>query len=962
MLNKIILAGILFLGFSIDLSAQVTGFVDDFNDGNINGWVSDHSATFQLSHSDNALKIKYTRTSSSGLWDNFNFTPPSTININSKPIITFSIKSNVNTVFSIKPTNGQEVPLITQNIIGDGAWRKMTFEVNNTNSKIITKMYLYFDGGTSLNKNGEIFLDDISFGDSAKFALNYDELEFAINSAQKLIANTVEGNDEGDYFTGSKLILQSKINIAKEFINAHSEDPVELETAIWNLYDACVNYETSVHSVDLNLVDKKSTKQTRYLFLNMETIAESSLMFGMHDATGYGVGWSGDNDRSDIFDIVGDYPAIFSEDINQIQNNRDIEGVKYRLSSAYNGGGIITMCWHQYDPDGRGFYKEDVNNERIVATILPGGSRHEQYKTLLRKIAGFFKSLRGANGESIPVIFRPYHEHTGGWFWWGAGHRTTEEYNAIWQFTVEYLRDELNVHNLLYALSPSLEHVYSGNQYLATYPGDNYVDIFGTDKYFSRNPVPLSEKDEFLNGMKTIVQHAKQRDKLAALTEVGNELLVINNWFTDILLEPIKNDELARNISYAAVWRNASTSHHFAPFPGHSSVPDFIRFYNDPYVLFESSLPDMYSIPKEDISPPFFTSAHDTILISISEDVLIEVKTDERAFLKFGYTYQSFDLMPFSFSHGEGKYTHSTTITGKQGETKTIYVQARDVLGNTTSNALAITFMVDTLRVPIAWNENRYPSSAWSVGAAPIGSNSGVKTISAEVKTLYVRKEFDFAELPATMAFLIKCQGGAAIYLNGKEIERINLPADSILSYSTKATSSASVNKIITFDATELSYFEVGKNTFAVEVHAPAGSYVGSFDGRVFNAKGIIADLGSQWSYYDEGNRPANVTLGDIVGITFNDPNIPVNHVLYQNYPNPFNPSTRIRYEIARGTDVTLDVFDILGRKVLTLVDEFKNAGRYEIIFDGKNLASGVYTLRLSADNYKKAEKMILLK
>ena len=529
-----------FLGIMIfitsSLSAQVTGFIDDFNDGNIDGWVADHSQTFQLSNENGALKIHYTRTSASSAWDNYNFTPSQTINITSNPVITFNIKSDVNTAFSIKPTNGQDVPLITQNIIGDNQWRKMSFEINNANSKIIAKMYMYFDGGTTELKEGTVYIDDVAFGDSAKIALDYIDLETAINSAENLLNNTSEGNAEGEYKPGSKSILQAEIDSAIDFLNSESGEAAELKRVIWNLYDACVTYETGVTAVTINLTDDNSTKETRYLFLNLEDLSERALLFGMHDARGYGVGWNGDNDRSDVYDIVGDYPAILSEDMNKIQNNNDVEGVKYRLTSEYERGGIITMCWHQYDPEGRGFYDDDVNFERIVSTILPGGANHKYYKELLTKVALFFKSLRGSNGISVPVIFRPYHEHTGAWFWWGDGHRTTGEYNSIWRFTVEYLRDSLNVHNLLYALSPSFEHVFSGDQYLETYPGDDYVDIFGTDKYFSVNPVTDYERNQFVNGLKTIAQLAKQREKIIALTEVGNENLVIDNWFTQILL------------------------------------------------------------------------------------------------------------------------------------------------------------------------------------------------------------------------------------------------------------------------------------------------------------------------------------------------------------------------------------------------------------------------------------------
>lgn len=85
-------------------------------------------------------------------------------------------------------------------------------------------------------------------------------------------------------------------------------------------------------------------------------------------------------------------------------------------------------------------------------------------------------------------------------------------------------------------------------------------------------------------------------------------------------------------------------------------------------------------------------------------------------------------------------------------------------------------------------------------------------------------------------------------------------------------------------------------------------------------------------------------------------------HKLFDNYPNPFNPVTSILYRVNERTDVRIDVFDILGRKVATLVDEQKDAGYYRIQFDGKNLASGVYIYRLITNNYSASKKMLLIK
>jgi predicted heme/steroid binding protein len=86
------------------------------------------------------------------------------------------------------------------------------------------------------------------------------------------------------------------------------------------------------------------------------------------------------------------------------------------------------------------------------------------------------------------------------------------------------------------------------------------------------------------------------------------------------------------------------------------------------------------------------------------------------------------------------------------------------------------------------------------------------------------------------------------------------------------------------------------------------------------------------------------------------------NFRLEQNYPNPFNPSTRIKYRISDPGQVTLDVVDILGRNVATLVNENKSAGEYEVNFNAGNLPSGIYFYHLKTGQYSETKKMILLR
>jgi hypothetical protein len=110
------------------------------------------------------------------------------------------------------------------------------------------------------------------------------------------------------------------------------------------------------------------------------------------------------------------------------------------------------------------------------------------------------------------------------------------------------------------------------------------------------------------------------------------------------------------------------------------------------------------------------------------------------------------------------------------------------------------------------------------------------------------------------------------------------------------------------------------------------------------------------------GNNAFTVKYNQLTGIKTSNASIPVNFKLYQNYPNPFNPITKIQYSIPQNGDVSLKVYDMLGREVQTLVNGYKKAGDYSVIFDGSKLSSGVYIYKLQAEQYSDMKKMVLIK
>jgi mannan endo-1,4-beta-mannosidase len=352
------------------------------------------------------------------------------------------------------------------------------------------------------------------------------------------------------------------------------------------------------------LVDENATPETKALFHNLMELSKAHTLFGHQHATEYGHGWAGDEDRSDVKSVTGSHPAVIGIDLMGLSGRPEdaVQKEKERLrkiaADTYNRGGVITIAWHFNNPvSAGGFYWKDSVSLPAVKYIIPGGEAHDKYKTILRDVAEWANSTRGKDGKRVPMIFRPFHEFDGGWFWWGAPHATREEFISLWRFTVGYLRDSLGVHNFLYAFSPDNRFTTEA-QFLERYPGDAWVDMVGMDNYGDMGRDGRYNLDAAIRKLKIVSDYAIKANKLAAFTETGLESIPNSNWWNDVLLKVMKTDGM--RLAYVLVWRNDqhSPTHYYAPFPGHSSVPDFLKFYNDPYTLFEKDLKNIYRIDR----------------------------------------------------------------------------------------------------------------------------------------------------------------------------------------------------------------------------------------------------------------------------------------------------------------------------------------------------------------------------
>lgn len=352
-------------------------------------------------------------------------------------------------------------------------------------------------------------------------------------------------------------------------------------------------------------IDAEATEETRNLFKSLRKLSRKHTLFGHQHATEYGRGWSNEPDRSDVKSVTGSHPAVIGVDFSGFSGRpgevveRSKENLRRNVVDTYNRGGVTTIAWHFSNPVSRGgFYWVDSLSLPAVRYLIPGGEGHAKYKDILRGIATWAHSIRGERGELVPVIFRPYHEFDGGWFWWGAPHCTVGEFKELWRFTVSYLRDSLDVHNFLYAFSPDNKFL-TEEKFLERYPGDEWVDMVGMDNYGDMGRNGRYSLDTAALKLRIVSDYARKAQKLAAFTETGLESISNPTWWTDCLLRVMKQPGV--RLAYVLVWRNDSRSetHYYAPHPGHPSVPDFIKFYDDPYTLFENDFKNLYGKRKQ---------------------------------------------------------------------------------------------------------------------------------------------------------------------------------------------------------------------------------------------------------------------------------------------------------------------------------------------------------------------------
>lgn len=261
-----------------------------------------------------------------------------------------------------------------------------------------------------------------------------------------------------------------------------------------------------LYDVGAELVNPNATDNAKRLMSYMADLYGKQILSGQYSDSMYGM------ERQAIWRVTGEYPAVLGLDMMEYSPSRTINGgsttAVENAIEYWEQGGIVTFVWHWNAPEKyltgawySGFYKEYTNID--LKKIMDGGDT-EGYDLLVRDIDAIAEQLKRLQDAGVPVLWRPLHEASGGWFWWGTA--GADAYKQLYILLYDRLTNYHGLNNLIW--------VWNG-QAADWYPGDAYVDIIGEDIYPGER-VYTSQIKKFLEA----AGYTKQR-KMVVLSENG---------------------------------------------------------------------------------------------------------------------------------------------------------------------------------------------------------------------------------------------------------------------------------------------------------------------------------------------------------------------------------------------------------------------------------------------------------
>jgi hypothetical protein len=352
---------------------------------------------------------------------------------------------------------------------------------------------------------------------------------------------------------------------------------VGIEVPLWEDYASRV--------FELKKPAETTMPQSQQLEERLCSLLHSGYMAGHQDDPFYGIGWAYEEGRSDVLQSVGDYPAVMGFELGGVEmgDEKNLDSVPFtrihdELIAHHERGGIVTLSWHPRNPL-TGGTAWDTSDSTVVHSMLEGGKCHQLFLTWMERLGDFMATLTDSDGKPVPVIFRPWHENNGSWFWWGQDLCSDEEFKELWNLLQDYM-NERGLNNLLWSYSPNLDGGWTLERFLKRYPGNDRVALLGVDAY------QWGTEEEFVRALTAdldfLSQFAKDNGKLIALTECGLQNMPDSTWYSRVL-KPVMDQY---PICYFLLWRNAGEHEFFGPVPTRPCADDFKKLYEAENVLF----------------------------------------------------------------------------------------------------------------------------------------------------------------------------------------------------------------------------------------------------------------------------------------------------------------------------------------------------------------------------------------
>ncbi|MDQ8184153.1 glycosyl hydrolase [Pelagicoccus sp. SDUM812002] len=353
-------------------------------------------------------------------------------------------------------------------------------------------------------------------------------------------------------------------------------------------------------------MNSEVTPETAHLLANLHQLAwdTDKIIFGQEFPLSYQREMKGINapDTSDVKDVVGDHPGIHGSDFHYLIDKDAHERLSHKLAAltAYESGAIVTFDYHWLGKygDSHNWHEQDA---KILHNVVENDDSSGDVTWFYQHLDEVLKIVN--EDLQFPIIFRPFHEMNGKWFWWGSRlEGGPETYRKAFQLLVEYMSERSEY--ILFCWSPDKSFP------LEYYPGDDYVDVIGFDGYGQGNPeVTWFTVEDMVKNLEVAVDFARERGKVAAFTETGygtSGTVDYHNtqpdWWTRSVLEPILASEKARHVAWVLTWINSDWSGPYTPYSGspEASKEGFRKFYEHEATLFEKEVAELkvYQAPE----------------------------------------------------------------------------------------------------------------------------------------------------------------------------------------------------------------------------------------------------------------------------------------------------------------------------------------------------------------------------